>query len=87
MDFVTIVRDSWPYRLFATLRRWAKGSFIISLMAKERSQLGFIAIVLLVSLGSVFRSDATAAVKFLSFALLFVLTVVVTWSLTNPLAE
>lgn len=87
MDFIGVVRESWIYRVTARLRRWARGSTTVALMTDERFQQGAIALVLLASLVSVFRSDADAAVKFLSFALLFVLTVVVTWSLTDPLAE
>lgn len=87
MDFIGVVRGSWIYRVIAKLRRWARGSTAAALVTDERFQQGFIVLVLLTSLVSVFRSDADAAVKFLSFALLFVLTVVVTWSLTDPLAE
>lgn len=87
MDLVMVVRESMLYRSLARLRKWSRHSRAVAIMTSERFQEAVIAVVLLASSVSIFRSDANAAVKFLSFALLFVLTVVVTWSLTDPFSE
>jgi len=82
-----VIHGSVLYRSGARLRRWGRHSLFVSLATNSEVQLAVIALVLLSSLFNVFRSNANAAVKFLSFALLAVLTLVVTWSLTDPLAE
>lgn len=87
MEVVRVVRDSQIYRAVARVREWSRHSTAVAIVTSERFQQAVIAVVLLASSVSIFRSDANAAVKFLSFALLFVVTVVVTWSLTDPLAE
>ncbi len=87
MGVLEIVQNSRLYGMVAQIRRWFQHSAIVGLVTNTRVQEGIIALILLVSLVSVFRSNTNAAIKFLSFALLFVVTVVVTWSLTDPITE
>lgn len=84
MDIPELIRQSRFYRIATTARRWAAESTIVLILTDERVQKSVLTAILLLSLVSVFVMDANAAVKFLSFALLFVLTAIVTWSITDP---
>jgi hypothetical protein len=87
MDLRETVRGSALYRAFATLRRWAQHSVVVSLATDERVQQAVVGIVLLVSVVSVLRSNMNAAVKFLSFVALFAVTAALVWSVADPLGR
>lgn len=70
-----------------TVRRWCRDSFVGRLLATEWVLQGLVGVVLLVSLASVLRSDMATATKFLSFALLFVVTSVLTVRIAQKTAE
>jgi hypothetical protein len=84
MNMGTAVRNSALYRWGKTLHRWAQHSRAVQYVTSERVQLGVLALVLVASLVSISGSDRTVIVNFLSFAVLFLLTAIVTWSLTDP---
>lgn len=85
MDLVRVVQNSTVYQWGRTLRVWARYSHIVRYATSERVQLLVLALVLLVSLVRISQSDMDAVVKFLSFVVVFFLTTIVTWSLTDPL--
>lgn len=87
MDLREAVRGSVPYRVVATLRRWARHSVAVSLATDERVQQAVIVAVLLVSVVSVLRSNMNASVKFLSFVALFAVTAALVWSVADPLGR
>ena len=87
MDLREAVRGSTPYRVVATLRRWARHSVAVSLATAERVQQVVIGVVLLMSVVSVLRSSADASVKFLSFVALFAVTAALVWSVADPLGR
>lgn len=82
-----MVRGSAPYRVIATLRRWAQHSVAVSLATNERIQQAVVGTVLLVSVVSVLESNMDAAVKFLSFVALFTVTAALIWSVADPLGR
>lgn len=87
MNAVEVIRQSWCYQAGTIVRRWTAESSAVSILTNERVQKLVLTVVLFQSLVSVFVTNANAAVKFLSFALLFVLTAVVAWSITDPGSE
>lgn len=87
MNLVRVVRESRAYAVVSTLRRWARKSTAVSLVGDERVIQAVVAVALTVSTARVALADLNAAVKFLSFAVLFLLTVVVTSPFTEPPAE
>lgn len=87
MDASELILQSRFYRTVTTVRGWAAESTAVLILTDERVQKSILVTILLLSLFSVFATNANAAVKFLSFALLFVLTAIVTWSITDPRPE
>lgn len=87
MNLVRIVRESRAYGVVSTLRRWARESTAVSLARSERAIQVVVGVALTVSTARVALADLNAAVKFLSFAVLFLLTVVVASPFTEPPAE
>ncbi len=87
MDALELIRQSRFYQAITTVRRWTAERTAVLILIDERVQKSVLTAILLLSLVNVFATNANAAVKFLSFALLFVLTAVVTWSITDPRPE
>lgn len=81
------VENSRIVGIAGMVRRWGRHSRIGQLLRDERTLLLFVGAVLLVSVVSVFQSNMAAAIKFLSFVLLFVLTAGVTLWFVGPLTE
>jgi hypothetical protein len=69
------------------VRRWCRHSAVGRLLASEWVVQTLIGMVLLVSMASVIESNMTTATKFLSFALLFVVTAVLTVGIAQKTAE
>lgn len=84
---VDSISESRTYRVAVTLRRWVADSATASLLERERVLVGALALIVLVSAGSVFRSNLGAGVKFLSFALLFACLAWLTARFLDPLEE
>ncbi|UPW01290.1 hypothetical protein M0R88_04090 [Halorussus gelatinilyticus] len=87
MDVVRTVRESNIYAVVSTLRRWARGSTVLSMLTREEVLQGLLAIVLIVSTTRVALTNLNAAVKFLSFVVLFLLVVVIALPFTEPSSE
>jgi hypothetical protein len=66
------------YQIGATLWNWTEHSILFSVLQNSKVQQVTIALVLLVSLVNVLGSQMNAAVKFMSFAFLFVVIAAVT---------
>lgn len=79
--------ESRTYDVLQTLHRWTDSSTVISLLGSERVLLGSLAVFVLVSVVSVFRSNLGAGVKFLSFALFFVCLAALIDRFVDPLTE
>jgi|GEM_PF-661259 len=79
--------ESRTYDALQTLHRWTDSSTVISLLGSERVLLGSLAVFVLVSVVSVFRSNLGAGVKFLSFALFFVCLAALIDRFVDPLTE
>lgn len=86
MDADGIVQNSATYRFLETVRNWVNHSTLTPYVCSERVQLGFLVVVLLSSFHSITGSEMDAVAKFLSFVIVFLLTAIATWSLTDPLA-
>jgi hypothetical protein len=76
--------ESATYRAVRTLRRWAEGIVLLGRLDGERVLFGALAALVLVSVGSVFRSNLGSGVKFLSFALVFVCLAALTERVLDP---
>ncbi|QLH76973.1 hypothetical protein HZS55_06540 [Halosimplex rubrum] len=79
--------ESATYRAVRTLGRWAEGSVLFAHLDGERVLFGALAALVVVSVGSVFRSNLGSGVKFLSFALVFVCLAALTARFVDPGAE
>lgn len=75
------------YRVISQLLHWTKHSTIARLLGNERVLVAILGVGLLGSIFRVLSSSMQAPVKFLSFALLFVVLVVLTWNYTEPLTD
>lgn len=84
---VDVIKNSLLYRSLAQVYDWSQGSVIIRLLNDERVLVGGLALFLLVSLLRVLASDIHVAIQFLSFALLFIVLLAITWQYTEPLAD
>ena len=82
-----VIKNSLLYRSVATLYRWSQGSVLIRLLNDERVLIGGLALFLIASLLRVLASDVHVAIQFMSFALLFVVLLAITWRYTEPLAD
>lgn len=86
-DLETILARSRTYQGLSRLRQWSEHSTVGCLLTDERTLVGVVALVLTVSLIRVLTSTMAAPVKFLSFALLFVVVAALTWRYTEPLVK
>lgn len=86
-DPTTVLKNSVIYRLVEQLREWAQGSVVVKLLNDERVLVGLLGGFLLVSLIRVLSSSLHVTVQFLSFVLLFVVLVALTWGYTKPLTN
>jgi len=87
LSAVTIVKNSLLYRAAAQIVQWAERSLAVQALNDERMLLGLLGPGLLASLVRILSSGLHVTVQFLSFALLFVILVAVTWSHTEPLTN
>ena len=69
------------------IRKWADGSIVVRLLADERLLTGLLGLFTLFSLIRILASDIHASIKFLSFALMFVLLTALTWNYTEPIPD
>lgn len=81
------IERSVTYRAICLLRQWSASSTACRLLATDRVLVGVLGLFLLLSLVRVLTSTMGAPVKFLSFALLFVLLAALTWNYTDPAAN
>lgn len=79
-----VLESSLLYRLAERLHRWAQGSLLVRLLNDERVLVGLLGGFLLISLVRILSSGLHVTVQFLSFALLFVVLVALTWNYTQP---
>lgn len=86
-DVERILEGSVTYRAVSLVRKWWAHSTVERLLDDERVLVAGIGLLLLLSLVRVLTSTMGAPVKFLSFALLFVLVVALTWRYTDPRAD
>lgn len=70
-----------------TFRQWCRNSMTGRLLANERVLQALLGVILLGSLGSVLGSNMATTTKFLSFALLFVVTAGLSLWLLHQAAE
>lgn len=82
-----IFENSLLFRAMAQLFSWGKRSFVVRVLNDERVLGGGLIAFLLLSLVRVLSSGTHVTVQFLSFALLFVVLVAVTWNYTEPLSD
>lgn len=83
-NIVVFIKQSKMYQIWAHIQRWVEGSTVRSLLTDERVLLIATGLFLLLSVVRVLSSSMDEPVKFLTFALLFVLVVVLTWDVTDP---
>ena len=84
---VEIVKNSLLYRISAQIVEWAEGSLVVRALNDERVLVGLLGLGLLASLVRILSSGLHVTIQFLSFALLFVVLVAVTWNYTEPLTN
>jgi hypothetical protein len=84
---IDIVRDSKSYQILTRLREWASGSTTLRLLNDERVLAGLLGVFVLFSLIRILASDLHTTVKFLSFALMFVVLAALTWDYTEPVPD
>ena len=87
MDLRIVVRESKVYDIATTLFRWFEASRTGTLLSSPVVIRALLAGFVILSIGSVMLSNMNAAIKFLSFAFLFVLMAFLVWSSTEPLPE
>jgi len=86
-DPADVIQNSLLYRSVSRFLHWTRHSKIARLLGNERILVAILAMVLLGSLFRVLSSSMQAPVKFLSFAMLFVTVVALTWNYTKPLTD
>lgn len=84
---VEIIKNSLLYRVSAQIVEWAERSLVVRALNDERVLVGLLGLGLLASLVRILSSGLHVTVQFLSFALLFVVLVAVTWNYTEPLTD
>lgn len=84
---VEIVKNSLLYRVSAQIVEWGERSLVVRALNDERVLVGLLGLGLLASLVRILSSGLHVTVQFLSFALLFVVLVAVTWNYTEPLTD
>ena len=82
-----IIRNSRTYQVILRIRNWAEGSLVVRLLTDERILSGLLGLITLFSLIRILASDMHASIKFLSFALMFVLLTALTWNYTEPIPD
>jgi hypothetical protein len=82
-----IIRNSRTYQVVLRIRRWADGSILVRLLTDERVLTGLLGLFILLSLIRILASDMHASIKFLSFALMFVVLTALTWNYTEPFPD
>lgn len=87
MGLAETFRQSAIGRLASTLRRWARTSTVVALLASERLLAVVLGGFVLLSVVSVFASNLGSGVKFLSFLVLFVAVAAVTHRFVDPPSE
>ena len=84
---VEIIKNSLLYRVSAQIVDWAERSLVVRALNDERVLVGLLGLGLLASLVRILSSGLHVTIQFLSFALLFVVLVAVTWNYTEPLTD
>ena len=82
-----IIKNSLLYRVSDRIYRWSGNSVVIKLLDDETILIGLLSLFLVASLLRVLASDIHVAIQFLSFALMFVVLLAITWRYTEPLAD
>jgi len=86
-DVKTVVENSRIYQAVATMWRAGEGSLAVRLLNDQRVLLAGVVLFVLISLLRILVSGLHVTVKFLSFALLAVVLLVLVWPYTKPLAD
>ena len=84
---VEVIKNSLLYRVSAQLVEWTGQSLLVRALNDERVLGGLPGLGLLASLVRILSSGLHVTIQFLSFALLFVVLVAVTWNYTEPLTN
>ena len=87
LSLVEIIKNSLLYRVSAQVVEWAEQSLLVRALNDERVLGGLLGLGLLASLVRILSSGLHVTIQFLSFALLFVVLVAVTWNYTEPLTN
>ncbi len=82
-----IIKKSLLYQSVVTIYRWSQGSILVRLLNDKRVLIGGLVLFLIASLLRVLASDIHVAIQFMSFALLFVVLLAITWQYTDPLTD
>lgn len=82
-----IIRNSRTYQVMLRIRKWADVSILVRLLTDERVLIGLLGLFILFSLIRILASDMHASIKFLSFALMFVVLTALTWNYTEPFPD
>lgn len=84
---IDIIRNSKTYAVVQQVQKWAAESTLAKLLNDERVLVGLLGLFVLFSLVRILASSMHVTVKFLSFALLFVVLAALTWNYTKPLTD
>jgi hypothetical protein len=82
-----VIKNSLLYRVSAQVSEWAEESLLVRVLDDERVLVGLLSVGLLASIVRILSSGLHVTVRFLSFALLFVVLAAVTWNYTEPLTQ
>lgn len=86
MNLRTAIMNSAIYRVLRTVRRYASNSFAVQRLEDERTLAALLAGFLGVGIIRITLSGMDVSVRFLSFALLFVLVTWLVWGVIRPAA-
>lgn len=87
MNLGAIIRSSKAFQITVMFGHWAANSTILRLLQDGRVFYGSIGLVLVTSTIHVIGSSMDVALKFLSFALVFVVLAAFLWPFADPRAE
>lgn len=82
-----IIKNSLLFRALLQIAEWAEQSLLVRALNNGRVVVGLLCLGLLTSLVRILSSGLHVTIQFLSFALLFVVLVAVTWNYTEPLTH
>lgn len=87
MDLRTVLQASVISRLIRRVREWGSHGRIVELVDSTRAIRFLLVAFLTVSMIRLLLFDWHASLKFLSFALVFVVTAALVWPIVQPLED